>query len=150
MKVGSLLKRKGTEYHAIGPDQSITEAVQRMMERRIGSLLVLENEKLVSIITERDVMAAVDRYDGRINELKVRDMMASQLITCSTRDNVDEIMELMFNNPLNRRIRHLPVVDDGELRGVISISDVVAAMLTETRLENQLLKNYVRNWPEEP
>lgn len=150
MKVGSLLKRKGTEYHAIAPDEPIGEAVRRMMEKRIGSLLVMEDGKLVSIITERDVMAAVDRYDGQITELRVRDMMASQLITCSTRDNVDEIMELMFNNPAKRRIRHLPVVDDGELRGIVSISDVVAAMLTETRFENQLLKNYVRNWPEEP
>jgi len=148
MKVKGLLKKKGDRLLSAEPNTPLTAAVRTMMENRVGSLVVLENGKLRSIITERDVMAAVDRHADRIGELTVADMMAKQLVTCTSEDSVDAIMDLMLRNPTKRRIRHLPVVDNGELKGVVSIGDIVAALLTEAKFENELLKNYIKNWPE--
>lgn len=148
MKVRGLLRKKGDRLLSAEPSTPLTAAVRIMMENRVGSLIVIENGKLLSIITERDVMAAVDRYADRIGELTVGDMMAKQLVTCTSEDSVDAIMDLMLRNPTKRRIRHLPVVDEGELKGVVSIGDIVAALLTEAKFENELLKNYIKNWPE--
>lgn len=148
MKVKGLLKKKDGRLLSAEPTTPLTVAVRTMMENRVGSLIVMENGQLRSIITERDVMAAVDRHADRIGELTVGDMMAKQLVTCSSDDSVDAIMDLMLRNPTKRRIRHLPVVDEGELKGVVSIGDIVAALLTEAKFENELLKNYIKNWPE--
>lgn len=148
MKVKGLLKKKGDRLLSAAPDTPLRAAVRTMMENRVGSLVVMEGDKLVSIITERDVLAAVDRHCERMSELKVSDMMAKQLVTCTSEDGVDAIMDLMIRNPTKRRIRHLPVVDDGVLQGVISIGDIVDALLTEAKFENELLKNYIKNWPE--
>jgi CBS domain-containing protein len=148
MKVKSLLKKKGSRLLTVTPDIALVDAVRTMMENRVGSLLVAQDGRLISIITERDVMAAVDRSADRLRELTVGDMMAKQLVTCNSDDGVDAIMDLMLRNPTKHRIRHLPVVDNGELLGVVSIGDVVDALLTEAKFENQLLKNYIKNWPE--
>lgn len=149
MKVSSILKDKGKEYFSIEPDQLLCDAVDLMMQHRIGSLLVKENGSLKSIVTERDVMGAVDKYKENITAIKVKDVMAPSLITCCSDDDIAHAMDTMTNNATKRRIRHLPVIDEGELSGVISIGDIVHALLTETKFENRLLKNYIQNWPEQ-
>ena len=149
MKVSRILQNKGNEYYGIAPDQPLTDAVRLMMDYRIGSLVVMENGVLISIITERDIMGAVDKYQAELSGISVREMMAPKLVTCSSDDSIDHAMDLMTNNLTKRRVRHLPIVDDGKLVGVISIGDIVYALLTETKFENQLLKNYIKNWPEE-
>ena len=148
MNVGHIFRSKGSELFSIGPDQPLTDAVTLMMSHRIGSLAVMEKGKLVSIVTERDVMGAVHSDLRRFAELKVRDVMAKRLVCCDARASIDEAMELLFNNDLGRRIRHLPVRDGERLLGIISIGDLVQTMLTETRFENRLLRSYIKNWPE--
>jgi len=148
MNVSKILKKKGNTCQSTTPDTLLVDAVRVMMQGRIGSLVVMEDGKLVSIITERDVMHAVDKYGTDLGQVRVKDLMAKQLVTCSTKDSVDKIMDSMLHNSTKRRIRHLPVVENGELLGLISIGDVVEVLLTETRFENQLLKNYIKNWPD--
>ena len=145
MNVSKILKKKGNTCQSTTPDTLLVDAVRVMMQGRIGSLVVMEGGKLVSIITERDVMHAVDKYGTDLGQVRVKDLMAKQLVTCSTKDSVDKIMDSMLHNSTKRRIRHLPVVENGELLGLISIGDVVEVLLTETRFENQLLKNYIKN-----
>ncbi len=148
MRIASVLKRKGTEIHVIDPNAPVTEAVRRMVENRIGSLMVVDGGRPVSIITERDVLQALD-VDGALAGRTVADLMAARLVVCSSADTVDKAMSLMTHNVTGRRIRHLPVVDDGHLVGMLSIGDVVEALLTEATFENRLLKNYIKHWPEE-
>jgi len=149
MKISGILKDKGTIFFSIEPDQLLCDAVALMMQHKIGALIVLENGKLKSIVTERDVMGAVNNHKEKITSIKVIDVMAPKLVTCSSEDDIAQAMDMMTNNITKRRIRHLPVVDNGELAGVISIGDIVSALLTETKFENRLLKNYIQNWPDE-
>jgi CBS domain-containing protein len=148
MNVGHILKTKGAEVHAIGPNQPLTDAVALMMRHRIGSLAVIEVDKLLSIVTERDVMRAVHESLQQFPTLRVRDVMAPKLVCCQAHDSIDAAMELLFNNELGRRVRHLPVRDGEALLGIISIGDLVQTLLTETRFENKLLRSYIKNWPE--
>ena len=148
MKVGHVLKQKGTTCHSTSENQLLTAAAEVMSENRVGSLVVMDGEAIKSIVTERDLMLAVARYKGEISGVKVADVMAKQLITCSAEATLDEVMTLMVNNDTGKRIRHLPVLDDGKLVGVISISDVVEALLTKVEFENKLLKGYIKNWPD--
>lgn len=118
------------------------------MKHRVGSLLVRDNGKLVSIVTERDIVWAAGKMGTSLKDVKVRDIMATTLVTCDIDDSLDHAMDLMTRNPTRQRIRHLPVLDNNELAGVISIGDIVHALLTETKFENNLLKNYIKNWPD--
>jgi CBS domain-containing protein len=149
MKVRNILDQKGTNYLSVEPGQPITDAVDAMIQHRIGSLLVMEGERLLSIVTERDIVWAAGKMGPRLTEVKIRDIMAKMLITVSIDDSVDHAMDLMTSNPTRQRIRHLPVMDGDKLAGIISIGDIVHALLTETKFENNLLKNYIKNWPAE-
>ena len=149
MRVEHILTKKGGHYVSIEPDRSLTEAIGLMMEHRFGSLLVMEGGRLESIVTERDVMRAVHQYGDGLKDIKVRDVMAPRLITCHHDCTVDKAMDLMLHNETGNRVRHLPVMDGTELKGLISIADIIEALLTETLFENKLLKNYIKNWPEE-
>jgi CBS domain-containing protein len=148
MRIASVLKRKGAEIHTIEPQAPADEAVRRMVQNRIGSLVVMEGDRPVSIITERDVLQALDAH-GSVSGLRVADLMAKHLVMCGSVDTVDKAMGLMTHNVTGRRIRHLPVIDGGRLVGMLSIGDVVEALLTEATFENRLLKNYIKHWPEE-
>lgn len=149
MKVVNILRKRGGKYHSIAPDQSLADAVALMMQHRIGSLVVMEGARLVSIVTERDVMRAVHEHRENFSQVKVRDAMAPSLVLCKEVCTLDEAMEKMFTNETGQRIRHLPIVaETGEVLGVISIGDIVEALLTEVRFENKLLKHYIKNWPE--
>lgn len=149
MKVGQLFAKKGYEIFSVGPAQPLTDAIDIMMRQRIGSLAVIENGRLVSIITERDVMRAVHSHLAGFTRVRVADFMAPMLVCCKADDSLDQAMDLMFNNETGRRVRHLPVTEDERLVGIISIGDIVQALLTEVEFENRLLRNYIKNWPEE-
>ncbi len=150
MDVNYLLRKKGNSGHyGISPEQPLTDAVHLMMQHRIGSLVVLEDDRLVGIISERDVMRATDEYLDRFQDVLVKDVMTSDPVTCTADMPVDEAMDTLLHNPTGNRIRHLPVMSEGQLVAVISIGDIIEALLTETRFENRLLKHYIKNWPEE-
>lgn len=150
MKVGYLFKNKSKASFSISANAAVTEAATLMNDNHIGSLVVREGSSgIQSIITERDILKVVGARPDKLAVLKVRDIMAPSLITCQISDSVDTAMDLLINNKTGHRIRHLPVMDGDQFVGIISVSDIIEALLTETKQENNLLKSYIKNWPEE-
>lgn len=150
MNIEHILKEKGQTFEAVRPDQPLSEAVSVMMAHRIGSVVVCEDDHLRGIVSERDILRMVDERPDGLAGLKVADVMSTDLVTCDPGDGVDDAMSRMMDNATGRRVRHLPVLDGDRLMGIISIGDVVQALLTEVTFENRLLKNYIKNWPDEP
>ena len=150
MKVSSILVRKGREVHTIRPEQPISDAVKSMVDQHIGALIVVDADaRPISIISERDILSGVQCHCARMTEFTVADLMAGKLISCSSEESIDDAMQLMNHNETGHRIRHLAVIDNGELSGVVTVGDIVDALLTERSFENQLLRNYIKHWPEE-
>lgn len=124
------------------------EASKVMCRHKIGSLVVFEGDKMLSIVTERDIMIAVGR-EADLTKSTVSDFMPEDIITCTSENSLEQAMSLMMDNKTGHRIRHLPVIDNGKFEGIISIVDVVEQLLTESQFENQILKNYIKKWPDE-
>jgi CBS domain-containing protein len=138
-RVSEILEEKGHDVLEIEADASVYEAVKRMVEANVGSLLVTDGSKIVGIVTERDYLRRV-ALEGRTDtETAVREIITSPLIVVTPETAVDECMALMTN----RRIRHLPVVDGGEVVGMISIGDVVKFKSKQQSFEIQYLTDYI-------
>jgi len=149
MKVSQILKQKGLESYSVKADQLLTHAVELMTDNKVGSVIVIsEGGRLASIVTERDVMFAVQKYNADLSQVKVSEVMAPELVTCTGEETLEQAMDIMMNNSTGHRIRHIPVVDNGEFVGVISIGDIVESLLSKAKFENKLLKSYIKNWPE--
>ena len=140
MRVYDILTEKDEELQVIAPTAPLLDAINTLNGHNIGSLLVMENEQLVGIITERDVLHATARHGSDFLNYTVSDVMTRDLITCEREADLDDIMGLMTD----KRIRHLPVVEEGELLGIISIGDVVKARLKETQRDAQYMKDYIQ------
>lgn len=149
MNIKNLLDKKGRQCHTISPENTMADAVNKMMEYHIGSLVVVQGEEPISIITERDVMFTIHHHGCDINSTKVGDIMGSSLVACDIDHTIKEAMTLMFDNITGRRVRHLPVLDDGKLVGLVSNGDLLLRLIEETEFENRVMKNYIQNWPEE-
>jgi CBS domain-containing protein len=147
MKVSFILKGKGGQVFSIAPDASLMDALSKMLEHTIGSLVVLDvSGDLAGILSERDMLRAVHDHPQDWADIKVSAYMTTQVLTTNAKDKVNRAMDTMTNN----RIRHLPVLDDGgKLVGVLSIGDIIKANLAETAYQNELLKNYIKNWPQQ-
>ena len=139
MKVRDILHRKGSDVHTIEPDRSVRDAIRLLVDKRIGSLLVVEGGRIAGIITERDILREAGKYAGRLDARKVRDAMTADLIVGVPDDDLNYVMNVMTKN----KIRHLPILDGKSLQGMISIGDVVWASLTEAEFENRTLKQYI-------
>ncbi len=149
MKISHLLQNKSGDSISVKPEEPLIRAAEIMVENHIGSLIVYQDDKLISIVSERDVMRTVGAHGDNISDIKVADVMAKNLITCDIDDSIDQAMSTMLHNATGSRIRHLPILRDGEFVGVISMSDIIETLLAQTKLENNLLKNYIQNWPDE-
>lgn len=149
MKISHLLQNKSGDSVSVSPDEGLIRAAEVMVKNHIGSLVVYRGDELISIVSERDVMRTVGKHGDNISDIKVADVMAKELITCDIDDSINDAMDMMLNNATGSRIRHLPVLSEGKFVGVISMSDIIETLLAQTKLENNLLKNYIQNWPEE-
>lgn len=141
MNVATILKAKGHDVESIGPDVTLGDAVRVLGAKRIGAVLVMQGAQLVGILSERDIVKTLAHSGAEALDRKVRDTMTSRLVTCGLNDSVDQLMDMMTEG----RFRHLPVVDDGKLVGVISIGDVVKHRIAETVMETEALKLYIAN-----
>ena len=125
--------------HAVKPDDSVFDALQRMADKGIGSLLVMEGEAIIGILTERDYARKI-ALKGRTSELTlVRDVMTTSVLFVKPAQTSEECMALMTNN----RVRHLPVVDDGKLLGLISIGDLVKDIISEQKFTIEQIEHYI-------
>lgn len=137
--VQHLLDKKGGEIFAIARDASVFDAIKLMAEKSIGSLLVMDGDELLGIVTERDYARKVI-IKGRASEsTQVGEIMTADLVTASTTQSVDECMNLVTEY----RIRHLPVIVAGKVAGVISIGDLVEAIISDQREAIEQLEQYI-------
>lgn len=140
MYVETILRDKGDEVVAVAPDDTVSKAARVLTDRRIGAVLARDDSgKIVGILSERDIVRGIARHKEACLGMKVRELMSSPVISCGPNDSVDEIMQLLTD----RRIRHLPVMDGDELRGIISIGDVVKRRIAEVEHEAEALKKYI-------
>ena len=138
-QVSEILDAKGHKVLRIDADATVLEAVKQMVAANVGSLLVIDSGEIAGIVTERDFLRRVAEDEGSDHQASVREIMSSPLIIVTPRTSVDECMALMTN----RRIRHVPVVEDGEVTGIVSIGDVVKFKSREQSFEIQFLHEYI-------
>lgn len=139
MLIRNILNEKGSQVFDINPDNSVFEAIEKMADKNIGALVVVEDGKLVGIITERDYRNKVILKGRTSKTTKVKEIMSSDPITVAPSDSVETCMALMTN----RKFRHLPVLEEGRLCGVISIGDLVKAVISKQEVEIHNLRDYI-------
>lgn len=128
-QVGDLLGDKGTEIFSIAPEATVADAVRLLAEKGIGSLLVMQEDTLCGIVTERDYARKVVAGGLSSENTRVADIMTASVFTTGIEQNIDECMMLMTE----KRIRHLPVVDGERVVGIISIGDLMKAIISDTQ-----------------
>jgi CBS domain-containing protein len=140
MNVETILRNKGHSVATIRPDETVGSAVDQLISRNIGALVVSEDGNSVDgIISERDIVHGLaDRGTGLLS-LKIAEIMTRKVVTCDPSDSVEQLMAEMTN----RRIRHFPVVRDGRLCGIVSIGDVVKSRLDEVEYEARSLRSFI-------
>ena len=137
--VKHLLEAKGSNIISIQPDASVLDAIKLMAEKGIGSLVVIEGEALQGIVTERDYARKVIIKGRASDSTKISEIMTADVVTASSDQTVNQCMAIMTE----RKCRHLPVVDDGHLVGMISIGDLVQAIITDQAEEIEQLEHYI-------
>ncbi len=145
MKVSEILKVKGNILYTITPDTLMSEAVNTLAEKDIGSLVVMEFGELVGMLSFREVMQTLYKNQGAVGTETVRKHMDDHPITITPDTDINEVRRLM----LERHARYVPVIDAKMLLGVISFYDVAKAVFETQSFENKMLKAYIRDWPTE-
>jgi CBS domain-containing protein len=140
MFVSDILAQKGGLVFSVTPGTSVAQISQQLSTRRIGSVLVLDDDSSVAgIVSERDLVRAFASHGAKAMELEARHVMTRDVVSCDPDDSIDQVMGTMTRG----RFRHLPVVRHGELLGLVSIGDVVKARLEEAEHETEALKAYI-------
>ena len=140
MQVAKILARKGADVFTIEPDATVAVAVAVLGERHVGALIVSSDGTTVAgIVSERDVVRRLAELGPAVLDLPVSSVMTAEVVTCTPAATTEELMGVVTE----RRIRHVPVLDDDRLTGLVSIGDVVAARLRELEEEAQLLHDYI-------
>ncbi len=139
MTIKQLLDKKGREVHTIGPEESVFEAIRRMAELGIGALVVTEGEDPVGIVTERDYARKVILKGRSSKETPVRAIMTEEVIYIRPEQTIEEAMAIMTE----KKVRHLPVLEGGRLAGIVSIGDVVKAIIENQQFVIDQLTNYI-------
>ncbi len=145
MQVSEILAIKGKVLYTIAPSRSLSEAVAIMTEQDVGSLVVFDHGKMVGMLTFREVLKVVNDAGAHWQDRTIADAMMPDPVSASANMEMDELRRHMVSH----HQRYVPVMDDETLLGVISFHDVAKAVLEEQSFENRMLKNYIRNWPEE-
>ena len=139
LQVKHLLADKGNQVHTIGPDDPVLAAIQTMADRVIGALLVMRGDELVGIVSERDYARKVILKGRSSSDTPVRDIMTASVISVNPADTVGTCMRLCTDS----RVRHLPVVEGGKVVGVVSIGDLVKAVISEQGAQIEQLQRYI-------
>ncbi|WP_374337354.1 CBS domain-containing protein [Methyloversatilis sp.] len=145
MQVHEILRIKGTVLYTVAPQQTLGNAVVTMTDLDVGSLVVMENGRMVGLLSFREVLRSVRAAGGDWQLLSVASVMQRDPATAHPDMEVDELRRLMLEN----RCRYLPIMEGDTLMGVLSFHDVARAMLEEQSFENRMLKSYIRDWPME-
>ena len=141
MTIAAVLRDKGNAVETVSPDQSLSEVVRKLGERRIGALPVVEDGRIVGIISERDVIYRLRDHGAEVLEWNVGRVMSSPAITADTTTEVLAALALMTQ----RRIRHLPVVDSHAIVGIVSIGDLVKHRMERIEAEAEAMRAYIQS-----
>lgn len=140
MSVAQILKKKGNKVFSVASNDKILHALEILRENRIGAVLVMEaNDKIVGVLSERDVVWALPENGPALLEKPVSFLMTRSVVTCTPDYTVEEILALMTR----RRFRHVPVLEDSKLVGIISIGDAVKERISDLEHEEEALKEYI-------
>ena len=134
-----LLEAKGSHVWTISPDASIFEAIQLMDEKQIGALVIVDGNKTVGIVSERDYARKIILHDRSSRETAVREIMSAKVMIARPDQSVHDCLALMTE----RRVRHLPVVDGDDLLGMVSIGDLVKAVIADQQFQIEQLEHYI-------
>ena len=137
MNVENILMQKGTDVATIGPEASIKRAADWLRAKNVGALVVARDDAVLGIISERDIVRAFSQHREAVASMPVKDIMTHGLITVAPGDDLNRVMRLMTRH----RVRHLPVLRNGKLAGIISIGDVVKRRLDDLELETNVLRD---------
>jgi CBS domain-containing protein len=145
MKVSDILKVKGNILYTVAPDSSLHDAIDLMVSKDIGSLVVMQSGSLAGMLTFREIMKAVHRSGKTIAEDKVSQHMERDVLCITPESDINEMRRLM----LEKHARYVPVMDGKLLMGVMSFYDLAKAVLEAQSFENKMLKAYIADWPAE-
>ncbi|HKV16814.1 MAG TPA: CBS domain-containing protein [Reyranella sp.] len=139
MFVSDILAEKGSLVFSARPQATVAQVAGQLSTHRIGSVLVLQDNEVIGVVSERDLVRAMAEHGGAALDMEARQVMTREVVTCDPDDTIEQVMATMTRG----RFRHLPVMRHGELLGLVSIGDVVKARLTETQVEAEALKAYI-------
>jgi CBS domain-containing protein len=139
MHIADVIRGKGADVVTIGPSATVGELIALIAGRNIGALPVVEEGHLVGIVSERDVVRRLHEMGSALLTRQISEIMTTEVTTCSPSDSVVDLARVMTE----RRFRHLPVVVDGELRGIVSIGDLVKARIDMLEVEREQLASYI-------
>lgn len=140
MKVKDILTTKGSRVITTHEDTLLLDTMAIFFANRVGSLLVVDkNDKILGIVAPNDILKCVHNNPEAVRTIKVNEVMVSDLIIATPDDDIDYIQNIMTEN----RVRHIPILEDGTLVGLVSIGDIVKALMSEKHVENRYLKDYI-------
>jgi CBS domain-containing protein len=143
MKISDILRHKSTTMGGavitIAPTGAVTELLAALAEHRIGALVVVDADAVVGIVSERDIVRRLHDRGASVLDATVADIMTSPVLSCSSRDTVDSVADTMTE----RRIRHMPVIDNGKLDGIVTIGDVVLSRTRQLEQDRSQLEQYI-------
>lgn len=140
MTVRSILNTKGHQIMSVEPDAKLSAAVKLLGEKKIGAVLVMNQNRLEGILSERDIVRVLGERGAGVLEEPIAEVMTRKVVTCKETDTVAELMETMTTG----KFRHLPVLDNGKVVGLISIGDIVKWRVREYETEQEALRDYIK------
>lgn len=140
MTVRSILNTKGHQIMSVEPDAKLAAAIKLLAEKKIGAVLVMDQSRLEGILSERDIVRVLGDRGAGVLEEPVSQVMTRKVVTCKETDTVAELMEMMTTG----KFRHLPVLDNNEVVGLISIGDIVKRRVQEYESEQEALRDYIK------
>jgi CBS domain-containing protein len=143
MQVKEILRVKGNRLLSIEPSGRAADAVLTMADQNLGSLVVVDQGRMVGVLTFHEVLEALAKRGGSLGDIRVNDIMVRNPVIATPDMEVNDLRRTM----LDTGARYLPVMQDSKLIGVISFRDVAKAVLEEQDFENKMLKGYIKNWP---
>lgn len=139
MRIADVLRNKGAGVLTVAPDMTVRDLLEVLVTRNVGAMVVVESGVPIGIVSERDVVRRLHEFGAELLERPVAQLMTTQIITCTPADSVDSLSALMTTN----RVRHVPVIEDGRLAGIVSIGDVVKTRMEELQTQQEQLEAYI-------
>ncbi len=139
MTVARIINEKGRDVVSTGPDVTLADVAAILSEKRIGAVLVMQGDDLLGILSERDIVRALARHGPEALGKLASNCMTSRVVTCRPEDTINDVMQKMTTG----RFRHLPVMENGRLAGVVSIGDVVKRRIEEVEREAEQIREYI-------